>query len=336
MSLRLMEIYLPENDNKTIEELIENETTLDHWQQEGLNGVTLVKLLVSAEHTEEIFDRLEEKFTDREGFRVILLKVEGTVPRIQNEDSSTTEETAQDGENQNNHWERVSREELYSNVYDSIRLNKNYITLIVISSIVAAVGLVQDSVAVIIGAMVIAPLLGPNVGLALATTLGDLELGKAALKSGLSGATLALVFSILIGFVFPLSPFLEEIVTRISIHPTDIMVALASGSAGVLAFTSGVSTALIGVMVSVALLPPLVAAGLLFGSGNFPEAYGAFLLVLTNTICINLSGVITLILKGIRPRSWWEADKAGKATRVAVGVWTVLLALLVFLIYLSQ
>lgn len=336
MPLRLMEIYLSREDGNTIKELIENETTLDHWQQEGANGGIVVKLLISAEHTEEILDRLEEKYTDKDDFRVILLHVEGTVPRVQNANSSTSDEKNQEGEENKNNSDRVSREELYSQVYDSIRLSKNYLMLVMISSIVAAVGLVQDSVAVIIGAMVIAPLLGPNVGLALATTLGDLELGKAALKTGLTGGTIALVFSIMIGLIFPLNPFVEEMATRTFIHPTDIIVALASGSAGVLAFTTGIATALIGVMVSVALLPPLVVTGLLLGSGNLSIASGAFLLFLINIICINLSGVATLILKGIRPRSWWEADKAGKASRLAIGLWSVLLVVLIFIIYITQ
>lgn len=336
MPLRLMEIFLPENDAGTIKELIENETTLDYWHEESANGGVSIKLLISAENTEEILDRLEGKYTDKDGFRVILLPVEGTIPRVHNEKPSTSDEAIDKVEDEKNKQERVSREELYSDVRDSIQLSRNYLTLIVISTIVAAVGIVQDSVAVIIGAMVIAPLLGPNVGLALATTLGDLELGKIALRSGLAGMTLALGFSILIGFIFPISPFVEEIAQRADVHPTDIMVALASGSAGVLAFTSGVSTALIGVMVSVALLPPLVVTGLLLGSGNMPEALGAFLLFLTNIICVNLAGVITLLLKGIRPRIWWQADKAGKASRLAIGLWSVLLAFLVIIIYLSQ
>jgi len=89
-------------------------------------------------------------------------------------------------------------------------------------------------------------------------------------------------------------------------------------------------------MVSVALLPPLVAFGLLLGAGHMPEALGAFLLVVTNIICVNLAGVTTLLLKGIRPRTWWEADRAGKASRLAIGLWSALLVLLVFIVYLSQ
>lgn len=339
MPLRLMEIYLPENEDSTVKELIENETTLDHWHQEGTNGGILLKLLISADKTEKILDLLEEKYAGMDNFRVILLSVEGTIPRVQeigDADSSKTEEDEQSEADKKDHQERVSREELYSDIVDSVRLSKNYLTLVAISSIVAALGLLQDSVAIIIGAMVIAPLLGPNVGMALATTLGDLDLGKTALKTILAGMGVALAISISAGLVFQIQPAIDEIASRTNVLPADIVIALASGSAGVLAFTSGVATALIGVMVSVALLPPLVVFGLLLGSGYLHEAFGAALLFITNIICLNLAGVITLILKGIRPRSIWKANKAGRASRIAIVLWSIFLVILVFIVYIAQ
>ena len=69
MPLRLMEIFLPENDTGTINELFENETTLDYWQEETSDGSLLIKLLISADKTEKILDRLEEKYSKRDGFR---------------------------------------------------------------------------------------------------------------------------------------------------------------------------------------------------------------------------------------------------------------------------
>jgi uncharacterized hydrophobic protein (TIGR00341 family) len=339
MPLRLMEIYLPENDGNTIKELIENETTLDFWQQEGSNGGILIKLLISADRTEKILDRLEEKYTGKDNFRVILLSVEGTIPRVKNNEgleSPPSEQVNQSREDERIHLERVSREELYSDIVDSVKLSNSFLILVAVSSVVAVVGLLQDSVAIIIGAMVIAPLLGPNVGLALATTLGDVDLGKNALKTGLSGVAIALAIAISTGMFFSIDPTIPEIASRMTVQPTDIVIALASGSAGVLAFTSGVATALIGVMVSVAILPPLVVFGLLLGSGNTLGALGAALLVVTNLICVNLAGVTTLILKGIRPRDILKANQAGKASRFAIALWSALLFILIIIVYLSQ
>jgi uncharacterized membrane protein len=109
---------------------------------------------------------------------------------------------------------------------------------------------------------------------------------------------------------------------------------MASGAAGVLAFTTGVSATLIGVMVAVALLPPLTVSGLLFGDGHFHESFLGFLLFSTNIICINLSGILTFLARGITPRTWWESHKAKKSTRKALITWSVVWCLLIAVIVL--
>jgi uncharacterized membrane protein len=93
---------------------------------------------------------------------------------------------------------------------------------------------------------------------------------------------------------------------------------------------------LIGVMVAVALLPPLVTSGLLLGGGQPALAMGALSLFMVNLICVNLAGVMTFLVQGIRPATWWEKDRAAKAVRVAVGLWMALLAALVGLILLLR
>ena len=128
---------------------------------------------------------------------------------------------------------------------------------VVLSTLVAAIGLVRGDIAVIIGAMVIAPLLGPNVALALAVTLGDGTLAVRALKTIAAGVATAAVVSVLMGVILPVDPSVPEIASRTDASFSDLALALAAGSAGALAFTTGIPTALIGVMVAVALLPPL-------------------------------------------------------------------------------
>lgn len=124
-------------------------------------------------------------------------------------------------------------------------------------------------------------------------------------------------------------PILPEMASRTRVCVGVIAVALASGSAGALAFTTGVSATLIGVMVAVALLPPLVASGLMLGGGHLTLATGAFSLFLVNLICVNLAGVTTFLLQDIKPTSWWEKDRAVKATRIAIALSVILLAVLV-------
>jgi uncharacterized membrane protein len=78
-------------------------------------------------------------------------------------------------------------------------------------------------------------------------------------------------------------------------------------------------------MVAVALLPPLVTFGMLLGAGKLSLARGALLLTAANVICVNLAGVATFVAQGVRPRTWWEADRARRATRNATLVWLLLL-----------
>ncbi len=195
--------------------------------------------------------------------------------------------------------------------------------------------MLRDSTAVVIGAMVIAPLLGPNVALALSTTLGDSSLFKKSLKTNISGILVAFIIAVVMGIFMNVDTTLYEIGSRTEVHLSDIALALASGAAGVLAYTIGMSTAVIGVMVAVALLPPLVNAGLLIGDMQFSAAYYALLLLTTNIICVNLAAVTTFTLQGVSPRTWYKAKKAKKINKIAFTLWAVLLLILTLLIYIT-
>jgi len=216
------------------------------------------------------------------------------------------------------------------------RMSWIYMALMILASVVAAVGILRNNVVFIIGAMVIAPALGPNVALSLAATLGDVELTRRAIKSIALGTGAAFVFSAFIGILFHVDTQIPELVSRTEVSFGDIALALAAGSAAVLSLSSGMVTALIGVMVAVALLPPLVTLGMLVGSGQWDLALGALYLFLVNFICVNLAGVLTFLVQGIRPLSWWKAHQAKKAARNAIIIWTFFLALLVLLILLSR
>lgn len=230
---------------------------------------------------------------------------------------------------------RISREELYADVTDGLAISPIFLSMTVFSTVVAAVGLLRDDLAVIIGAMVIAPLLRPNVALALATTLGDWKLAWRALVTNAAGVLLAVGLAAALGLMLPVNPEIPALHSRADLDLGSLLLALAAGAAGTLAFTQGLSGAVIGVMVAVALLPPVVAFGLLLGAGHFQLAFQAFLLTAGNIICINLAGVGTFLAQGIRPRYWWEARRAKKASLAAVGLWLLLLLALVGVLWIS-
>ena len=339
MALRLIEITIPESERANFLKLKED-PAIEFWQEDKIKIGSLFRVLIQAESTEKIMDELEKKFSYIKDFRVILLSVDATLPRpeIKEEEKKETLTPHQIKEKKQKEKTafRISREELYAEISDNIKFNRIFVAMVILSSIVAAIGLMRDNLAVVIGAMVIAPLLGPNVGLSFATALGDFDFGKKALKTNFFGFIIALSLSIVIGYIWGIDLNNAEISSRTFVLFSDIVLALAAGTAGVLALSSGVSAALIGVMVAVALLPPLVTFGLLIGAGYFQHAAGAFLLLATNLICVNFAGVMTFVFQGIRPRTWWEAEKAKKASKYAMSLWAILIIALSIIIYFTQ
>jgi len=337
MALRLIEVFLPVEERDRIQDTLKDHKILGSWQEGLSEGKILIKLLLPAEETGAVLDLLEKRFSSVDGFRIILLPVEASIPRPQTEEEVPAErEEPQPERKPDTKIAGISREELYADIQETSRLSWVFIVLVLLASVVAAIGILRDNVVVIIGAMVIAPLLGPNVALSLATTLADVDLAHRAIKTNMVGILAALFLAIFLGVVLHVNSDLPRITAGTKVSLGDVILALAAGSAAALSFTTGVLSALIGVMVAVALLPPLVILGMLIGAGQWNMALGAMLLLLTNLICINLSGVLTFLARGIRPLTWWEAEVAKKATRRAIVIWAFLLLVLVAVILISQ
>lgn len=333
MPLRYLQIVVPEKGGSDLEQLLEGRDVVGTWNDARGEGVRVVGLLVAAEESEKIMDRLEQAYAHQDGFRVILLPVEAVLPRPESveEPEKSVEESPQ-----SSNGGRISREELYNDATEALGVTRILVAMTVLSSIVAAVGLVRDDVAVIIGAMVIAPLLGPNVAMSLAVTLGDLKLLKRAFVTNIAGFAIALVMALLVGVCFRIDATVPAIEGRTRLSSGDFALALSAGSAGTFAFTRGMSGAVIGVMVAVALMPPLVTFGMLLGDLQFRQAIGALWLVTANVVCVNLAGVATFLAQGVRPRTWWEEERAKRATRIAMTIWGVLLLALTAIVYFTQ
>ncbi len=327
MNLRMMELIAPPETAEEAREVLKDENVVGIWTDDYEDGCTVLRILIDFDLTESITDTLSDKYEDVEGFRIILFDVEATLPQPDPEEAESHEGDEAEGPG------RVSREELYADVTDGSELTPVYLSMVILSTLVAGVGLILNDVATIIGAMVIAPLLAPNVSLALASTLGDLKLGWRSLKANAAGLFASLGIAYLMGLILTVDPGVEQIISRTMVDLKHIVIALSAGSAGVLAFTRGVPAMIVGVMVAVALLPPLVAVGLLLGAGFMQLAIGAGILTFTNLICINLAGVLTFLVQGVRPREWAEEKQAKKAYRVALGIWFSLLVIFGFIIW---
>ena len=336
MALRLVEIIVPADQAGAVREILEESQIGGPWHETLNDGRILVRLLLEAEKTGPIVDQFEQRFGGGEHFQLVILPVEAVLPRTGESSKPSPADEAADTEPSASAASGLSRQELQEEVHDMSRLSRVFLATVVLSTIVAAVGLLRDNVAVIIGAMVIAPLLGPNVAMAFGTTLGDAGLIRKATLSNAVGFLIAFVLAMAMGLTLQFDPTaIGEIVSRTEVGLSDIVLALAAGAAGVLVLTSGVSTALVGVMVAVALLPPTVVFGLMLGSARWELAYGAGMLLATNVICVNLAGVVTFLWQGVRPLTWWETDRARRSSRIALSIWLTLLFGLAVLIFIG-
>lgn len=341
MAMRMLEVLVPADRGREAWDLLQTMPTIESWRLFTQDELSVLKVVLDASHTEAVLDVLEGRFANTAGFRVVVFPIDAVLPRHPDPEDEAQRQAADAApEEQQKPSSRISRQEMYEDISAAGKVSREYMAMVVLSSVVASVGLLRDSVALVIGAMVLAPLLGPNMALALATCLGDGKLGRRAMGANASGVALALVFSVGLGAlvqagVVSPEPGLDadELLSRTEPKPSDIVLALAAGCAGALAFTGGVSATLIGVMVAVALLPPLVTFGMLLGAGQVGPAWGALVLLVTNVACVNLAAIGVFLSRGIRPRTWWEGRKAVKATRWALSWWSLLLAVLAVAIW---
>lgn len=316
--MRMLEVIAGVGHKEAIIRLARQHDAVDIWTgHEDEEGRQAIRILIPADRYPPLLDALEARLSTSKNARIVIFPVDATLPRLEEEPREEKEKST-----------TASREELYTEVSQGARLDANHLLLVTLSTIVAAIGLLEDNVAVVIGAMVIAPLLGPNMALALGTALGDTQLMWRAFKTNLAGIVLAFTLALLLGLFWPVSTLSEELMARTDVGMAGIALALASGAAAVLSLTTRVSSVLVGVMVAVALLPPTTTMGLMAGSGRFDLASGAGLLLATNIVCVNLAAKLVFLFKSVKPRTWLEQKKARQSMTAYIVLWLVSLAIL--------
>mgnify|MGYP006274665297 CR=1 FL=1 len=340
MALRLVDIYRP-NGAEDLEMPENGYAVLDHWSQPLSDGGRVDRVLLEVDETEGFMDWIDQSVWSE--YRIVLQSVEATFPRPEpEEEEEAEEETPPDDANEESTTTpgRTNREELYEYARDAADVSPIFYALVVLSTIVAAGGMLRNQAAVVIGAMVIAPLIGPNLALALGTTLGDTRILSKAARANITGLVVAFVGAVGLGVgLMPwhtVDPLVPELAARTEVGLADLALAAASGAAGALSITREGATALVGVMMAVALLPPVVATGVLLGAGFPIEAIGAGLLTGVNIVAVNLAAVCTFLVQGVRPARWHEVEQAKTSTRIAVSLWLAALILLGVLVYLAQ
>jgi len=321
--MKIIEVIADESYIDSIKNIVEKNDAPDFWVvSSDREERKVVRILVKPEQRQIILDALQEILATSFSYRVVVIPVEAALPREEAEEETEITSATE-----------TTREELYNSIGKNARLNQTYLLLIFLSTVVVAIGLLKDNVAVVIGAMVIAPLLGPNLAMALGTALGDTDLMWKAFKTGLAGMSLALVLSIIIGVFWPLNIESRELLARTNVGLDSAVLAMASGAAAVISLTSGIPSILVGVMVAVALLPPAATMGLMLGAGQTDLAYGAAFLLAVNIVAINLSAKLGFLIQGIKPRTWLEKKKAKQSMQSYIIIWVLTLAALLLVIY---
>jgi uncharacterized hydrophobic protein (TIGR00341 family) len=323
MTARLVVAIVPDTQMDRIEMILPRHCRR-FWREAVPGGLEKYSCLVQLRYTERMLKDLEASFAGTEGFTAYVGRLEAIVPLL--EETPETE-LASEGVPPPTRLERfatrdrVSTDELYDDIEESLHLKPSYLLTVILSAVIAGLGMRSDQVAVVIGAMIIAPLLGPTMGIALAATVGNRALGQRSALVLAIGSILAILSGVAVGLSVDIDPLTRELRNRTIVQPADIALALACGAAGVLAFSRAASLTLVGVMVAVALVPPLAACGIYLGAGYAAASANALFLFAINLVCVNVAGIATFLLQGLPPKSW-------RMTGGLLGMWLFLLFLL--------
>jgi uncharacterized hydrophobic protein (TIGR00341 family) len=340
--MKIIEVIADAGHHDTILGIAEQQQVEDIWfGPHNEDGRIAARLLVSPEKRQKVLDALQTILHNADNYHVLIIPLDTALPKPVVAEAESLTKEQQEIENAKEKERKKAalmstREEILAHVEKDARLNNNFILLVILSAIVAAIGLLENNLAVIVGAMVIAPLLGPNIAFSLGASLGEKKLVIDSLKALFAGVIVAILFSIGIGLLWPGNFDSLELMSRTDVEYSGTAIALASGAAASLSLVSGTSSVLVGVMVAVALMPPLVTIGLMLSIGEYDHALGAALLLAVNIVCINLSAKLVFLFRGIKPRIWLDAHKAKQSRLLYIVIWVVMLALLFVMIYLRH
>jgi uncharacterized hydrophobic protein (TIGR00271 family) len=200
-------------------------------------------------------------------------------------------------------------------------LDINYLVLILSSCIIATLGLLSNSAAVIIGAMIVAPLMLPIRGLAFGAVEGNVVIFRKGLIAVAVGTILAIILAWLLGSLVGIPDFGSEVLARSKPTLLDLGIAIAAGGiSGFAKVQPKVSGTLAGTAIAVALMPPICVIGLGLSQGNWSLSLGASLLYVTNLLGITLSCMLTFLIAGYTP-----LNRARKAILWALGLTAILI-----------
>jgi len=196
---------------------------------------------------------------------------------------------------------KVTRDQIRANIESNSQFDTAYIVMNGLATVVACYGLFEDSAAVVIGAMIIAMLLGPIAGVSLGLVDRNNGLLWKALPALLGGFLVVFGTAFLLGLIHRDIPLTDQIYARTAPNLLDLLIALGGGAAGAYSMISPrLSVAFVGVAIATALVPPVSASAICLARGEYALAFGAFLLAFTNIVGIQVAGSLVMWLSGYR------------------------------------
>lgn len=195
---------------------------------------------------------------------------------------------------------QVDQAEVIERRREDCELSERYLFMTAMSAGIAVLGLLLSSPAVVIGAMLLSPLMGPIMGLGFALAIGDWDWLKQSGRTLLAGSLMAILLCAVLVFLSPIQTITSEIAARTRPNLFDLFVALFSALAGAYAVIRGREGTIVGVAIATALMPPLATVGFGLATWNWTVFSGALLLFVTNFITIALTAFAMAKLYGFR------------------------------------
>lgn len=306
--MRLVQVYIPRGERESLLALLDAEAVEYGVMEETSEGAyeAIASIPVAVGAVDSVLSSLRAAGL-HDDVRIVVLGVEAAVS------GGGAADELDDG--------HLSRDELRARAADLAPRFSTFAVLLVLSSLIATAGLLTDSAATIIGAMVVAPLMGPALTASVGVVVGDDDLASRGVTLQGIGLLLTVATAALLGVALRGTVLLPpglDIATIPQVHervtPTllSLILALGSGGAAVVSLTRDVGSVLVGVAIAVALVPPAAVAGLGIAWGESMVVLTSGTLVLVNVLAINLTALVLLWLLGYRPHRIESLDRTAR------------------------
>ncbi|MBC5792672.1 MAG: TIGR00341 family protein [Nanohaloarchaea archaeon] len=313
--MKRIEVTIPKKNEQDVLEVLEDRdhtATVIEAEKDGEDIVRCEFVQDSAEVDEVIQDLKDIKEIDSGDLTVELIEQKAYVEK---------------GKRRKGGSSSISANEMYSKAFDFSSFDVKSWSLIGLASAIAVMGLAAENLIVVIGAMVIAPMLGPFMSSSFGLVIGDRKIIRQSMVYGAGSILMAVIFSAIISL-----PFNIETNSLISLIAdpgfTTVPLSLFVGSASAVAFSTEARETLAGVAVAIALVPPSAVAGIAISALNFDLMFHVSLVILSNVMALILAGSVTFKLLGVSPATYYRKKVSKDKMRKAVAVSGISLVLI--------